>query len=96
MDANCGTQSRLYYADANGILQGLEKEGDSEWVLSSVGDLNASVHPGTSINALLSPWADSIKVFYFKTGRTRPRDHLWLGGRHQLESGRQVRSSYLN
>jgi len=68
MDANCGTQSRLYYADANGILQGLEKEGDSEWVLSSVGDLNASVHPGTSITALLSPWADSIKVFYFKTG----------------------------
>ena len=73
-------QSRLYFSDQNGILQGYDKEGNGDWTPSGIGGLNAPVVPQSSITALLSPSADAIKVYFFRKGASdfkRPSVAWW-------------------
>jgi len=86
--------SRLYYADAEGTLQGLNLDGSGEWYESDIGRLDdknggkgVKIQPNTSITALYSPETETIKVYYYKLGSG---DRPWLAWWRQKTDGKQI------
>lgn len=77
-------QSRIFYTTEDGFLGELMKdEGKDEekpWAIGKLSSMKYMVQKNTSIAAVMSPWSNTIKVYYYKDGEQKIPWVAWWDG----------------